>query len=64
MQKRRMTYATEKEIRAILHKWTDTNEKLSYKELSQVMDYARQELDHRMTMNYFDGSYGCGRDCD
>lgn len=64
MRKRRMTYATKEEIRAILHKWTDTNEKLSYKELSQVMDYARQELEHRMTMNYFSGIYGCDKDCD
>lgn len=64
MRKRRMTYATQEEIKAILRKWTDTNEKLSYKELSQVMDYARQEFEDRMTMNYFSGSYGCDRDCD
>lgn len=64
MRKRRMTYATQEEIKAILRKWTDTNEKLSYKELSQVMDYARQEFEDRMTMNYFSGNYGCDKDCD
>ena len=38
---RKFEYPTLQELRDILNKWEDTNEKLTYKELSMIMYAAR-----------------------